>query len=143
MKANILIIAILLLSLPYIGISQETALPQKGSKVYVANESKNDESIQATNKLIDDLKEWAHWEIKSTKESADFILKADIKTSTGVTLTSWGGTSYTMVVQITNKEGKSLWESAQYKASPNGTNGFNAANAVVKKFMRAVKKKIK
>lgn len=144
MKTNLFILIVFLLSLPYVGISQKSSIePQKGSKVYVAGESKNEDAIAATNKLIDELKDWAYWEIKSTKDDADFVLKADIKTSEGITLTSWGGTSYTLRAQITDKGGEVLWESSQYKASPNGTNGFNAGNSVVKKFIRALKKKYK
>jgi len=50
-------------------------------------------------------------------------------------------TSYALVAQLIDKGGEVFWESAQFKASPNGTNGFNAGNAVVRKLMRALKKK--
>jgi len=144
MKTNLFILTVFLLSLPYVGMAQESdAALQKGSKVYVTGVSKNEDSMKATDKLIEDLKDWSYWEIKPTKDDADFVLKADIQTSKGVTLTSWGGTSYTLVAQITDKGDNVLWESSQYKASPNGTNGFNAANSVVNKFMRALKKKFK
>ncbi|RZF58066.1 hypothetical protein [Sphingobacterium corticibacterium] len=143
MKKNLFVLVIILLILPHIGVSQSSlTTPKKGSKIYVAGVSKNEDAIQATDKLIGDLKDWSYWELKSIKDEADFILEVDIKTSKGVTLTSWGGTSYRLVAQIMDKGGDVLWESSEYKASPNGTNGFNAANAVVKKFMRALKKKI-
>ncbi len=144
MKKNLFILVIILLILPYIGVSQSAlTTPEKSSKIYVAGVSKNEDAINAVDKLVDDLKDWSYWEVKSAKDEADFILKIDIKTSKGVTLTSWGGTSYSLIAQIIDKSGDILWESSQYKASPNGTNGFNAANAVVKKFMRALKKKFK
>ncbi|MBD1423430.1 hypothetical protein [Sphingobacterium chuzhouense] len=144
MKNSLFILMVFLFSLPYVGISQELAtVTKKDSKVYVVGVSKNEDAINAADKLVDDLKDWSYWEVKSTKDEADFVLKVDIKTSKGVTLTSWGGTSYSLIAQITDKSGDVLWESSQYKASPNGTNGFNAANAVVKKFVRALKKKFK
>ncbi|TYR35925.1 hypothetical protein FXV77_10780 [Sphingobacterium phlebotomi] len=144
MKKNLFILVIILLILPYIGVSQSAlTTPEKSSKIYVAGVSKNEDAINAVDKLVDDLKDWSYWEVKSAKDEADFILKIDIETSKGVTLTSWGGTSYSLIAQIIDKSGDILWESSQYKASPNGTNGFNAANAVVKKFMRALKKKFK
>ncbi len=144
MKNSLFILIVFLFSLPYVGISQELAtVTKKDSKVYVVGVSKNEDAIKAADKLVDDLKDWSYWEVKSTKDEADFVLKVDIKTSKGVTLTSWGGTSYSLIAQITDKSGGVLWESSQYKASPNGTNGFNAANAVVKKFVRALKKKFK
>lgn len=144
MKTKLLILTVVFLSLPFVGISQESSMTlQKGSKVYVTGESKNEDSIKAVDKLVEELQDWSHWEIKSSEGEADFLLKADIKSSKGVTLTSWGGTSYTLTAQIIDKGGEVLWESSQYKASPNGTNGFNAGNAVVKKFMRALKKRFK
>src|SRR5690606_10956297 len=144
MKTNVFMLTVVCLLLPYVGMSQDSSkVPQKGSKVYVIGESKNEDAMKAIDRLIDELKDWAYWEVKPTKDEADFVLKADIKASKGMTLTSWGGTSYTLTAQIIAKGGNDLWESAQYKASPNGTNGFNAGNAVVKKFMRALKKKFK
>lgn len=144
MKKNLFILVVILLSLPSMGISQASSTtPKEGSSVYVSGVSKNEDAINAADKLVGDLKEWAYWEVKSTKDEADFVLKVDIKTSKGVTLTSWGGTSYSLIAQIIDKSGDVLWESSEYKASPNGTNGFNAANAVVKKFVRALKKKFK
>src|SRR5690606_6741703 len=117
MKTNLFILTVFLLSLLYVVMAQESdAALHKGSKVYVIGVSKNEDSMKATDKLIEDLKDWSYWEIKPTKDDADFVLKADIQTSKGVTLTSWGGTSYTLVAQITDKGDNVLWESSQYKA---------------------------
>lgn len=121
--------------------SQSENLTSKGNQVYVEGVSKNENSVAAVKTLREELREWGYWQVVREKSKANFILKVDVKTSEGITLTSWGGTSYTLVGQIADKNGNVTWESAQFKSSPNGTNGFNSGKAVVNKLMRALKKK--
>lgn len=139
MKKIMFIISCLLLS--QAGFSQSQQADQKGAQVFVEGVSKNEDAMKTVDRLIDELNGWSYWAVASNKEEADFTLKADIVASKGITATSWGGTSYALVAQLIDKQGEVFWESAQFKASPNGTNGFNAGNAVVKKLMRALKKK--
>lgn len=114
-----------------------------GSKVFVENTSKNENAIKTTEELIQRLSEWGYWQVVPTAEAADFKINLDVTASKGITLTSWGGTSYVMTAKLTDKAGEVLWESNAYKSSPNGTNGFNSGRAVVKKLMRDLKKKFK
>lgn len=123
--------------------AQQEGTLAKGNKVFVENESKNENAIKTSEELVERLREWAYWEPVSKAAEADFILHLETTASKGMTLTSWGGTSYVLIAKLKDKAGEVLWESNAYKSSPNGTNGFNAGRAVVKKLMRDLKKKFK
>ena len=114
---------------------------EKGSKIYIENPSKNDNAIKITEELKAKIGEWAYWSVVNTEAQADFKINLTSNTSNGITLTSWGGTSYQLIAKIIDKKGNTTWESNTYKSSPNGTNGFNSGTAVVKKLMRDLKKK--
>lgn len=114
---------------------------EKGSKIYIENPSKNDNAIKIAEELKAKIVEWAYWNVANTEAEADFKINLTSSTSKGITLTSWGGTSYQLVAKIIDKKGNTTWESNTYKSSPNGTNGFNSGTAVVKKLMRDLKKK--
>ncbi|WP_113652588.1 hypothetical protein [Pedobacter namyangjuensis] len=114
---------------------------EKGSKIYIENPSKNDNAIKITEELKAKIGEWAYWSVVNTEAQADFKINLTSNTSKGITLTSWGGTSYQLIAKIIDKKGNTTWESNTYKSSPNGTNGFNSGTAVVKKLMRDLKKK--
>lgn len=124
------------------GFAQDLAAVSKDSKVFVENDSKNENAVKTIEELLGRLNEWGYWKMVNDPEDADFKLKVNISASKGITATSWGGTSYELVGKLIDKKGAVIWESNTYKASPNGTNGFNAGKAVVKKLMRDLKKKV-
>jgi len=121
--------------------AQESSLTAKGNTVFVENKSKNENAIATRQELVLRLNEWGYWKVTDNETSADFKLRMEATASKGITLTSWGGTSYVMVAKLTDKKGEVFWESNAYKSSPNGTNGFNSSRAVVKKLLRDLKKK--
>lgn len=123
--------------------AQQAGILAKGNKVFVENKSKNENAIKTAEELKERLQEWAYWEVVSQKADADLVIDMEVTASKGMTLTSWGGTSYVLIAKLQDKEGAVLWESNAYKSSPNGTNGFNSGRAVVKKLMRDLKKKFK
>jgi len=137
------LIAISLLLITFNLSAQENTLFAKGNKVFVENKSKNENAIKTKEELVSRLKEWAYWNVVDREADADFKLQMETTASKGITATSWGGTSYTLVAKLTNKTDEVLWESNTYKSSPNGTNGFNSSRAVVKKLMRDLNKKFK
>ncbi|QNL49669.1 hypothetical protein H8S90_23620 [Olivibacter sp. SDN3] len=131
-----------LVSLIFAGyVSAQEPTFSAGSKVFVENTSKNENVINTVQELLKRLNEWDHWQVVPTAEEADFKISIDVTASKGITLTSWGGTSYVMVAKLIDKKNEVLWESNAYKSSPNGTNGFNSGRAVVKKLMRDLKRK--
>lgn len=115
----------------------------KGSKVYIENDSKNENAQKTVAELEEQLAEWGYWKVVNKKSEADLIIDINVTASKGITATSWGGTSFVLVAKVQDKNDKVFWESNAYKASPNGTNGFNAGTAVVKKFIKDLKKKYK
>ena len=121
--------------------AQESAALAKGKKVYVETKSKNENAIKTKNSLAEKLDEWSYWQVVNNPSNADFIINTETTASKGITATSWGGTSYQLIARIVDKSGEVVWESNAYKSSPNGTNGFNSSEAVVKKLMRDLKKK--
>lgn len=122
-------------------LAQDGTILEKGNKIFVENKSKNENAVKTTEELITRLNEWAYWPVVAKEEDAAIKMSVEISASKGITLTSWGGTSYILVAKLINKKGAVLWESNAYKSSPNGTNGFNSGRAVVKKLMRDLKKK--
>lgn len=110
-------------------------------KLFIEVDSKNEQVLKTAEELANRLAEWNYWTLVSTSDKADLLLKMNVEASKGITATSWGGTSYALTAKIVDKKGEVLWESTTYKASPNGTNGFNAGKAVVKKLMRDLKKR--
>lgn len=129
--------------LSIVSVSAQTTRLEKGSKVFVKNTSKNENAIKTADEAALRLKEWAYWNVVNNKSEADFTLQVETTVSKGITATSWGGKSYTLVAKIMDKKDEVVWESNAYKSSPNGTNGFNSSRAVVKKLMRDLKKKFK
>ena len=123
--------------------AQTDGVPGKGKKVYVETKSKNENAIKVKNTLAEKLSEWSYWKVVDKPSQADFIISTETTASKGITATSWGGTSHQLVAKLMDKDGDVIWESNAYKASPNGTNGFNAGDAVVKKLMRDLKKEAK
>lgn len=121
--------------------AQESSLAAKGKTVFVDSKSKNENAIATRQELISRLNEWGYWKVTDKEANADFKLQMETTASKGITLTSWGGTSYVMIAKLADKKGEVFWESNAYKSSPNGTNGFNSSRAVVKKLMRDLKKK--
>lgn len=115
----------------------------KGDKIYVENDTKNENVKEIITEFKNRLTDWGHWNVVSSKASADYIVKVNAQTSKGVRLTSWGGTSVDGSVELFDKQGKSVWLSDTYKSSPNGTNGFNSKRAVAKKLVNGLKKKYK
>ena len=138
MKKYIICLSFLFIS---VGVLAQESLMAKSNKVFIENTSKNEKAIKTSQELENRLKEWAYWSVVDNKEDADFVINVEPTASKGITATSWGGTSYSLAAIFKNKEGDILWESDVYKASPNGTNGFNAGNAVVKKLIRDLKRK--
>lgn len=126
-----------------LGFAQDAAVTQKGNGVFVESLSKNDNALKTVDELVERLNEWSYWQVETDKEDADFMLEVAISASKGITATSWGGTSYELVAKLVDKSDAVIWESNNYKASPNGTNGFNAGRSVVKKLVRDLKKKYK
>jgi hypothetical protein len=122
--------------------AQPTTL-DAGKKVFIANNSKNENAVNTAQELSTQLKEWGYWQVVAKQEAADFHIDIDVTASKGITLTSWGGTSFVLVAKLVDKEGEIVWESNAYKSSPNGTNGFNSSKAVVKKLMRDLRNKFK
>ena len=120
--------------------AQENLNVPQGSKIYVTTSSKNENAVNSVQHAIALLKDWAYWTIVESEKDAELTLNLGITASKGITLTSWGGTSYQLVGTILDKNKEVLWESNGYKASPNGTNGFNAGKSVAKKLVRDLKK---
>jgi hypothetical protein len=112
----------------------------KGSKIFVTTSSKNENAVNTVQHATNLLTEWNYWNIVEAEKDADLTLNLGVTASKGITLTSWGGTSYQMVGTILGKNKEVIWESNGYKASPNGTNGFNAGKSVAKKLVRDLKK---
>lgn len=126
----------------FAGVSaQESALTAKGNTVFVENKSKNENAVATRQELVLRLNEWGYWKVTDKEANADLKLQMETTASKGITLTSWGGTSYVLVAKLADKTGEVFWESNAYKSSPNGTNGFNSSKAVVKKLIRDLKKK--
>jgi len=123
--------------------AQDNAIFEKGNKVFVKNPSKNENADKASEELINRLREWGYWQVVENEQEADLKIVMDTKASKGITATSWGGTSFELTAQLSDKDDQVQWESNTYKSSPNGTNGFNSGRAVVKKLIRDLKKKFK
>ena len=134
----------LLLSL-IIGFSyaQSSDVLKQGSQVYVESNSANDHAMKLKDELVTRLDEWGYWKIADNKKDADFVMEVETEASKGITMTSWGGTSVVAKVRLKSKTGETIWESDDFKSSPNGSNGFNSTNAVSKKILRALKRKFK
>jgi len=86
------------------------------------------------------LNEWGYRKVVDKEAEAELTLDVEVTVAKGITITSWGGTSYLLAAGLLDKKNEVLWESNGYRASPNGTNGFNAGKAVAKKLLRDLKK---
>ncbi|WP_439584905.1 hypothetical protein [Dyadobacter bucti] len=133
------IILLIFLLQSAIGFAQETSL-KRGNSVYI-EAPKSDIGKSAAGELQTALRDWDYWKVASSKKDADFILKLDTKISGGVTWTSWGGKSVALSASMRDKNDGEIWQSEYYKASPNGSNGFDSQSAAVKKLVRGLKKK--
>ncbi len=134
-----LLVCLILLSSGIVSAQQQSRI-SKGSKVFVTTSAKNENAIKAVQEVNSILNEWGYWKVVDRKEEAEFMLDVEVTATKGITITSWGGTSYLLVARILDKKKDVLWESNGYKSSPNGTNGFNAGKSVAKKLLRDLKK---
>lgn len=121
--------------------AQGNEVQEQKENLFIEVNSKNEQVLKTADELSERLKEWNYWHLVSAPEQSDLQMRVHIEASKGITATSWGGTSYALSAKIIDQKGEVLWESTTYKASPNGTNGFNAGKAVLKKLMRDLKKK--
>lgn len=128
-----------LMTISTIVFAQDQAL-KKGNAVYI-EANKSDVGQSAAKELAAALKEWGYWNVTGSRSGADFVIKLDSKVSGGVTWTSWGGKSVALSASMESKKGEQLWQSAYYKASPNGANGYNSQSASVRKLTKAIRKK--
>ncbi|GAB3334379.1 hypothetical protein GCM10027299_42550 [Larkinella ripae] len=132
---------ILFLFVSLTALAQTDGQFKKGNTVYIESTTKNESSQETVNAFAENLKEQGYWQVASDKQAADFVIKLSVEASKGITATSWGGTSVACSAQVCDKSGSVLWESDTYKASPNGTNGFNAKKAAARKLAKAIEKK--
>ena len=112
----------------------------QGAKLYVENTAKNEKAVKTTDEVKQRLEEWGYWQLVDRAADADYTLKLEVAATKGITATSWGGNSYELTAQMLDKKHDVIWESNTYRATPNGTNGFNAGKAVTKKLIRDLKK---
>ncbi|GAB3762634.1 hypothetical protein [Spirosoma pomorum] len=137
------LLAFLLLFAPSYLLAQSSDLFKKGNSVYVESSSKNPNVQETEQAFVAHLRESGLWTVTSSKQQANYVIKLDVETSKGIRLTSWGGTSVDCSAKIYDKNDAVVWESDTYKASPNGTNGFNAKKAAARKLANAIERKIK
>ncbi|WP_421826100.1 hypothetical protein [Larkinella sp.] len=130
-----------LLLVSSVALAQSGEPFKKGNTVYIESLSKNENSQETHKAFVDQLQEWGYWKVTFDKSSADFIIKLNLEASKGITATSWGGTSMACSARFYDKSDALRWETDTYKASPNGTNGFNAKRAAVRKLVNAIEKK--
>ncbi len=123
----------MLLTVVSMGAWGQKAFFERGKAVYVSGEPK--EIVQDIKR---NLQQWGYWQVVSTRGSADFEMIVRAHGSTGITWTSWGGKSIEVRVEL--HAGKDEWHSPGYKASPNGSNGFNSQQAAIRKLMKGLKK---
>lgn len=120
---------------------QRSELQEKKEKLFIEIDSKNEQVLKTAEELSERLSEWNYWHLVSSPDESDLRMRLHVEASKGITATSWGGTSYALHAKIIDQKGEVIWESTTYRASPNGTNGFNAGKAVVKKLIRDLKRK--
>lgn len=130
-----------LLLVSSLALAQSEEPLKKGNTVYVESLSKNENSQETLKAFVDQLQEWGYWKVAANKSSADFIIKLNLEASRGIRVTSWGGTSMACSARFYDKSDALLWETDTYRASPNGTNGFNAKRAAARKLVNAIEKK--
>jgi hypothetical protein len=123
--------------------AQPGDLFKKGNTVYLEPSSKNPNIQETEQAFLENLRESGTWTMVANKQQANYVIKLDVETSKGIRLTSWGGTSVDCRAKIYDKNDTVVWESDTYKASPNGTNGFNAKKAAARKLANAIERKIK
>jgi hypothetical protein len=121
--------------------AQESSL--EGKKIWLLVESKEEGSDKVKADLETRLEEWGYWELVSAKEDADLLLELNLDTYSGATAWSWGGLTVKASVELKDTSGEKIWGSKEYKASPNGTNGFNASRKTTGKIVGEMKKKFK
>lgn len=108
----------------------------KGSSVYVESPDK-----ELSQEVTAALRDWGYWSIAGSAGSADIVMRIEVKVSGGVTWTSWGGKSIALSAHLKSKSDS--WQSPFYKASPNGSNGFNSQKAAVRKLVGGLKKQFR
>ncbi len=108
----------------------------KGSSVYVESPDK-----ELSQEIVSALREWGYWNITGNAGSADIVMRVEVRVSGGVTWTSWGGKSIALSAHLKSKSDS--WQSPFYKASPNGSNGFNSQRAAVRKLVGGLKKEFR
>lgn len=137
MKHLFLLHLILLMSVSVI-IAQNNE-GQKGSRVYIL-QSKKKGAAEVVNDFKEALRSWGYWKVVNTEKDADILIDVNVDTHRGVTWTSWGGKSVSVSATVLSKKKETIWRSHTYKRSPNGSNGFNSGEAVVRKVIAEMKK---
>lgn len=131
-------IPLLILIFCYNILPAQNGMPEKGKTVFIEAGS-SDDAKKIVSYTRDRLSDWGYWKLTNHKKEAGVVLKLEIRTHGGVTWTSWGGKSVEITATMESKDGETLWRSKRYKSSPNGANGFNAAEAAVNKLVKALK----
>ncbi|MBZ4188354.1 hypothetical protein [Niabella beijingensis] len=132
------VLVILLILLPAGAFAQE-GRPEKGAAVYVVS-NKDAHANDVKKELEHQLKEWGYWTIAGSKKNTAGTLRLQVQTHRGMTAWSWGGVTVRASVALEDAAGEVLWTSKEYKANPNGTNGFNTARATVEKIIREMQR---
>ncbi|ANH81980.1 hypothetical protein A8C56_14275 [Niabella ginsenosidivorans] len=114
---------------------------QQGSKIYVSSVNKQEHAGTVKDEMIRQLEEWGYWKVVRSKKEADLVLDLNVQTHRGMTAWSWGGVTVRAAASIEDPSGETLWQSREYRANPNGTNGFNTAQATVRKIVGEMQKR--
>ncbi|GAB3428938.1 hypothetical protein GCM10027516_35810 [Niabella aquatica] len=113
---------------------------QRGNRVYILQSKEKGDIGGVVNDFKEALRNWSYWKVVNSEKEADILIDVNIDTHRGVTWTSWGGKSVSISATVLSKEKETIWRSHTYKRSPNGSNGFNSGEAVVRKVIAEMKK---
>lgn len=138
-KINILLLLLLLLN----GIAYAQSDASRNHKVFVTSANKSEHAADVNDELVKQLKDWNYWVVTDKKNDADLLLYVNIQTHRGMTAWSWGGVTVRASASLQNLAGEDLWTSKEYKAPPNGTNGFNTARATAGKIIKEMQKRFR
>lgn len=133
------VLVIMLMAFTGIVMAQENGI-RKGQFVYIQQTSSNNNIKDLKAELISELNNWGYWKITSSKEDADLIFDLQVDSHRGMTMTSWGGQTVIASAVLSDKNGTQRWRSEGFKASPNGSNNFNAGGAAVRKLVKGLRK---
>ncbi|HEY0272825.1 MAG TPA: hypothetical protein VGC22_06540 [Chitinophaga sp.] len=112
----------------------------KGKRLYVHLMNTQEHASDVKQHLVAGLQEWGYWKLVDSRKEADVILNLNVQSHRGVTAWSWGGVTVRASATLEDMQGQTIWQSREYKANPNGTNGFNTARATANKIINEMKK---